>query len=171
VKIAALPFHERPLLELLNLDDDRDVPAHDYAGYGWARADHLWLATHEPTAPPVRVDDALVLALHTADDAEAIADDIDLEFELELGPPAAVLASLFLAQWLPKLPRDPKAIVLALCNPHDATLRVPAEAAAPMHYATGDVFSWIDRDTREVHLVGDRWQRGRALQTGSKVTT
>ncbi|MDX2094126.1 MAG: hypothetical protein SFX73_40220 [Kofleriaceae bacterium] len=159
MKIAALPFHERPLLELLNLHIDRDAPAHDYAGYGWARAEHLWLATHEPAAPPVRVDDALVLALHTADDAEALDGDIDLEFELELGPPAAVRASLFLAQWLPRLPRDPQAIVLALCNPHDATLRLPSEAPAPLHYAAGDVFSWIDRETREVHLVGDRWSR------------
>lgn len=159
MKIAALPFEERPLLALLNLDIDRDAPAHDYAGYGWARAEHLWLATHEQGAAPVRVDDALVLALHTADDAEAIADDIDLEFELELGPPAAVLASLFFEQWLPKLPRDPKAIVLALCNPHDATLRWPAASPAPIHYASGDVFSWIDRETREVHLVGDRWSR------------
>lgn len=159
MKIAELPFHERPLLELLNLAVDRDEPAHDYAGYGWARAEHLWLATHELHQPPTRLDDVLVLALHTADDAAAIADDIDLEFELELGPPAAVLASEFFARWLPKLPRDPSAIVLALCNPHDATLRWPAASPAPIHYASGDVFSWIDRETRDVHLVGDRWHR------------
>lgn len=150
--IADLPFRERPLLELLNLDAERDAPDHDYAGYGWARAAHLWLATDDEVR---RVDDALVLALHTADDAEAIADDVELEFELPDRAPVAVLASRFLDVWLPELPRDPACVVLALCNPHRATPRWPA--AAPLWYAHGDVTSWIDRATREVHLVGDRW--------------
>jgi hypothetical protein len=149
--VADLPFRERPLLELLNLDADRDEPDHDYAGYGWARAEHLWLATDEGARP---VDDALVLAVHTADDAEALPADIELEFELPDHAPVAVLASLFLAVWLPKLPRDASSIVLALCNPHRATLR------APLWYAHGDVTSWIDRATREVHLVGERWLEG-----------
>jgi hypothetical protein len=155
-RVADLPFRERPLLELLNLDGDRDEPDADYAGYGWARAGHLWLATER--GAPQRVDDALVLALHTADDAEAMRDDIDLEFELPDRRPVAVLASLFLAVWLPKLPRDPTAVVLALCNPHRARLLPPAVAPGPVWYAHGDVTSWIDRATREVHLVGERWQ-------------
>jgi hypothetical protein len=70
-----------------------------------------------------------------------------------------VLASLFLELWLPKLPRDPSAIVLALCNPHDAALRWPAASPAPVWYAHGDVTSWLDRATHDVHLVGTRWQR------------
>jgi hypothetical protein len=156
IRIAELPFRERPLLELLNLDADRDEPEHDYAGYGWARAERLWLATDEGAQ---EVEDALVLALHTADDAEALPDDIDLEFELPNGPPAAVLASLFLERWLPKLPRDPSAVVLVLCNPHAAELRWPAASPAPVWYAHGDVTSWLDRATHDVHLVGARWQR------------
>jgi hypothetical protein len=152
--VADLPFRARPLRELLNLAVDRDAPDHDYAGYGWARGQHVWLATEQ--GAPRRVDDALVLALHTADDAEAMPDDIELEFELPDHAPVAVLASLFLAVWLPKLPRDASAVVLALCNPHRAALRAPA----PLWYAHGDVTSWIDRATREVHLVGERWLEG-----------
>jgi hypothetical protein len=34
--IAELPFHERPVLELLNLVGKRDAPDPGYAGYGWA---------------------------------------------------------------------------------------------------------------------------------------
>jgi hypothetical protein len=138
VKILELPFHERPARELLNLDGERAEPDYNYAGYGWARVGDLWLDRQH-------VRDALVLGLHTADDADAIADDIDLEFELPNAPPVAVLASVFLDKWLPELPAA-SSIVLALCNPHNATLRRPAAATAPVYYATGDVTSWLDHD-------------------------
>jgi hypothetical protein len=135
VKIAELPFHERPVRELLNLDGKRAVPDHDYAGYGWARVDEIWLDDD------TRVRDALVLALHTADDAERIKDDVELEFELPDHAPVATLASQFLATWLPRLPRT-NAIVLALCNPHRETLH--ATTQVPLYYAHGDVESWLD---------------------------
>lgn len=141
--ILELPFVERDARELLNLDGERAEPDHDYAGYGWARVGEIWLGAGDGALTSVR--DALVLALHTADDAEPIPDDIDLEFELPGRRPAAVLASLFLAKWLPRLPQE-SAIVLALCNPHHAQLRRPAEAKVPLYYATGDVHSWLDRD-------------------------
>ena len=102
--IAELPFRERPVLELLALLAERAAPDHDYAGYGWARVDRLWLATGDDRGQPL--DDALVLALHSADDGEPLADDIELEFELPGEPPVAVLASLFLDRWLPRLPSD-----------------------------------------------------------------
>jgi len=153
--IAELPFHERPALELLALDQDRDEPVHDYAGYGWARIDRLWLASD--TAPPRQVDDALVLALHSADDGEVLATDIELELELPDRPPVTVLASMFLERWLPRLPTA-SAIVLALCNPHRATLRPPG-AAVPIHYALGDVVAWLELDDRgdRIRLAADTW--------------
>lgn len=153
--IAELPFRERPALELLALDRDRAEPDHDYAGYGWARIDRLWLAT--AAAPPQHIDDALVLALHSADDGEAFADDIELEFELPGRSPVAVLASLFLERWLPRLPRA-SAIVLALCNPHRATLRA-AGPGVPIHYGLGDVVAWLELDDRgdRIRLTADTW--------------
>jgi len=132
VKIRDLPFHERPVRELLNLDENRAQPDANYAGYGWAKVASVWLGER-------RVDDVVILALHSADDAEPLPDDIELEFELPGAAPVSVLASQFLEQWLPQLP-SASAIVLALCNPHGARLR----AAAPMFYATGDVESWIE---------------------------
>src|SRR5690242_12805610 len=117
--IAELPFRERPVLELLNLVEDRAEPDADYAGYGWARASRLWLV--EPGALPRRVDDALLLALHCPDDGEVLANDIELYFELPEQQPVTVLASTFFARWLPRLPQDVSAIVLALCNPHNAS--------------------------------------------------
>ena len=101
--IAELPFRERPVLELLNLVGDRPDPDPDYAGYGWARVSRVWLA--EPGAPARPVDDVLLLALHCPDDGEALADDIELYFELPEEPPVTVLASKFFASWLPRLPR------------------------------------------------------------------
>lgn len=124
--------------ELLNLDQQRAAPDPDYAGYGWARVDELWLDGKH-------VRDALVLALHSADDGEVIADDIELEFELPDAPPVSVLASTFLDKWLPDLPTA-SAIVLALCNKHEATLAKPSAAIAPVYYAIGDVESWLDHE-------------------------
>ena len=152
MKIADLPVRERPEHELLHLEVDRDLPSRDYAGFGWARVDRLWLAVGEE--PGVAVADAIVLALHSSDDAEALTDDIELEFDLPERP-VTVLASAFLARWLPLLP-DAAAIVLALCNPHHARLRRPAEARGPVHFGKGDVASWREADGRIV-LTAESW--------------
>jgi hypothetical protein len=152
VKIADLPFRERPVHELLHLEVDRDLPSHDYAGFGWARVDRLWLAIGEDPGRPV--EDALVLALHSADDGEVLADDVELEFELP-DRPVSVLASTFLSRWLPMLP-DASAVVLALCNPHRATLRRPPEAKGPIHYGLGDVESWREGADRII-LTAESW--------------
>lgn len=145
MKILDLPFRERPVLELLNLVEDREAPAPDYAGYGWARVPRVYLVdAHEVIA----IDDALVLALHSADDAEPLADDIELIFD-DVG--INVLANDFLAKWLPALPQA-KSIVLALCNPHHATLR------APVYYATDDVESWREDGRIELETEGV-WRR------------
>jgi hypothetical protein len=132
--IYDLPFRERAVQDLLHFEDGRVHVDADYAGYGWARVGELWLDHHH-------VRDALVLALHSADDAEPFADDVELEFELPNAPPVSVLVSAFLAKWLPRLPRT-EALVLALCNPHRAALSRPSDAA--FYYANGDVESWLD---------------------------
>ena len=154
MKIAELPFRERPVLELLHLGQHRDQPDRDYAGYGWARVDRLWLAVGEQ--PGMRVDDALVLALHSADDGESLPDDVELEFELPGAPPVSVLASAFLERWLPALPRA-SAVVLALCNPYRAVLPRPAGADATIHYGLGDVESWRE-DGERIILTADAWR-------------
>lgn len=142
--ILELPFTERDVYELLNLHGEREQPDRDYAGYGWARVPELWL-------DDARVTDALVLALHSADDSEPLAEDIELEFELPDRAPVSVLASLFLAKWLPELPRA-SALVLALCNPHHASLRRPPAASGPLYYALGDVESWLDHRPEEQRI-------------------
>jgi hypothetical protein len=153
--IGELPFHERPVRELLNLVGERDAPDPGYAGHGWARVPRVWLGGDAGTGQSVA--DALVLALHSPDDAEPLTDDVELELELPDGSSVLVLLSRFLAAWLPKLPRAP-AIVLALCNPLRATVRPPANATAPIHYARGDVTSWLDRDRGDrVELLAESW--------------
>lgn len=152
--IAELPFHERPVLELLHLEGERDAPDHDYAGYGWARVDRVWLAAPDGGC---FVEDALVLALHSPDDAEPLTDDIELELDLPEGSSVLVLASAFLGIWLPRLPRA-SAVVLALCNPHRAALPRVRTQVTPLHYALGDVTSWLDRDRGDrIELVADAW--------------
>ena len=151
LSIAELPFFERPIHELLHLETDRALPSRDYAGFGWARIDRLWLTVDDTEGRAV--DDALVLALHSADDGEALADDIELELELP-DRPVSVLATAFLARWLPKLPRA-SSIVLALCNPHRAALRRPASTHPPIHYGLGDVASWREHD--RILLTAETW--------------
>jgi hypothetical protein len=141
MKILDLPFRERPVLELLNLDEFRSAPDPDYAGYGWARVPRIYLVdAHEVIA----VDDALVLALHSADDAAPLENDIELLFD---DVRVSVLASDFLAKWLPVLP-PAKDVVLALCNPHHATL------GAHVYYATHDVESWREDGRIELATEG-----------------
>ena len=154
--IAELPFRERPIDELLALDRDADDPDPGFSGYGWARADEVWLeAAHGPRR---RVTDALLIAVHSADDGPALADDIELEFELEPGQSVTALASTFLDVWLPRLPADAAAIVVVACNPHRAALRrPPAAGARPLHHATGDVVAWLD-PPRRIRLSADAWR-------------
>lgn len=160
--IAELPFRERPIHELLHLDGERAAPDHDYAGYGWARVPRVWLGEDADAERGRFVEDALVLALHSPDDAEPLPDDIELELDLPDGTSVLVLLSQFLATWLPRLPRA-HAIVLALCNPHGATPRAPAGETTPIHVARGDVTSWLDRDRGDrIELLAASWGTVRA---------
>ena len=199
--VADLAFCERPLHELLHLDVDRDEPSHEYAGVGWAIAPSLWLeAGAEQSKSGILIQDALVLALHSADDAECLASDIELEFvgphrfprsEVPNAPfdsqsprdgtpqgdflrgDVCVLASTFLAHWLPRLPRT-SAIVLALCNPHRAALRAPDGIAVPLHFGVGEVASWRERandGTERVILTADTWRSHPSPTTKSEVTS
>ncbi len=190
--VADLAFCERPLHELLHLDVDRDEPSHEYAGVGWAIAPSLWLeAGLGQSESGSLIQDALVLALHTPDDAECLASDIELEFvgphrfprsEVPNAPfdsqsprdgSVCVLASTFLAHWLPRLP-SMSAIVLALCNPHRAALRAPDGIAVPLHYGVGEVASWRERandGTERVILTADTWRSHPSPTTKSEVTS
>ena len=155
--IAELPFVERPVRELLHLEVDRERPDRAFSGFGWASVDEIWLEAGE--RPARRVDDALIVALHTADDAEPLAGDLELELELP-DRAVTVLASAFLDRWLPRLPHG-SAIVLAICNPHRTALRRPAAATVPVHYALGEVASWREAVAGEMHerilLGADDW--------------
>ncbi|MDQ3364421.1 MAG: hypothetical protein M3680_03240 [Myxococcota bacterium] len=172
LSIAELPFHERPVIELLALD--RDEPDPEYAGYGWARVERLWLAAGDDL--PRRIDDALVIAVHAADDGEALGDDIELDFEIDGEVVASVLASTFLDTWLPKLPQDCSAIVLAMCNPFGAKLRRPGGLRSPLHHGLSDVFAWLDLDegtqsgtSTRIRLAADAWRILRPVSTELEV--
>lgn len=146
MRIAELPFHERPVLELLHLDDpSRAAPDLDYAGFGHARIDRVALGD-------VIVEDALLLAVHSADDGEPLADDVELEFVLG-DRSVTVLLSAFLDVWLTRLASGARAIVLVMCNPHRATI---PPVGVPLYYAVGDVDSWLDDGI--VRLVAETWR-------------
>jgi hypothetical protein len=149
MRIAELPFAERPVLELLHLEDEsRTAPDPDYAGFGHARIDRVELIG----AGGRVVDDALMIAVHSADDGEALPDDVELEFVLG-DRSVTVLLSAFLDRWLPRLGAA-SAIVLVMCNPHRATIRT--NARVPVYYALGDVESWLDGG--DVRLVAEAWR-------------
>lgn len=167
MKIAELPFRERPVLELLDLAEYREHPNHDYAGYGWAVAPRLVLVEETATKrggaetePIALVDEGrvitntLLVAVHTADDAPAIANDLQLELDVP-GGSVAVMASKFLATWLPRLPFT-SSIVLCVCNPHRAQLpRI--DARRTLWLPMGDVHSWRDHDTDDILLTAENW--------------
>lgn len=156
--IAELPFVERPPLEVLHLVELRDRPDPDHTGFGFCRVAAIGL---EDDAGAVRViEDALVLALHSADHGEPHRNDVDLEFVLDAAAPSVVvLLSAFLASWLPRLGATGP-VVLAMCNPHRATLARPVVlAGGPLHYAIGDVESWRELDDDpELRLRAATWR-------------
>jgi hypothetical protein len=168
MKIADLPFRERPVEELLNLVEYRERPEHDYAGYGWARVPRLVLVEEAKprknqgadTEPIALIDegrvvtDSLLIAVHTADDAPAIANDLQLEFVVMKGP-VAVMASKFLATWLPMLPPQIP-IVLCVCNPYRAQLR-SLDVGRTLWLPMGDVQSWRDHDNGDILLTAENW--------------
>lgn len=168
MKIADLPFRERSVEELLNLVEFREKPDHDYAGYGWARAPRLVLVEEAKSGAKAGVDteplalidegrvvkDSLLVAVHTADDAPAIANDLQLEFEIP-GGSVAVMASTFLATWLPRLPST-NVIVLCVCNPHRAQL-ARIDAGRTLWLPMGDVHSWRDFDNGDILLTAETW--------------
>jgi len=145
--LGEIPFPELPALDLLNLRHDRAAPDPDYAGFGHCRLAEVWLDGPDGGAPrPVR--NVRILALHSADLGSARPDDVELEFvldEIDPGYSVTALLSAFLDARLPAVLTDEQAVVLALCNPHRATLARPrAVAARSFHYALGDVESWLD---------------------------
>lgn len=182
--VADIPFRERDPFDLLNLtahagagedeneDEDRD-PDLDYAGFGYARVGELWLATHESPEPlPVR--NALLLALHTPDDARVHENDLLLEFWIDPetcedvdeddSQTITVMLSRFLTVWLPRLSSDETALVLAVCNPHHTRLVRPTGLrSATISYPLGDVTSWCDAPTDflagpgALRLLADAW--------------
>ena len=153
MKIAELPFRERPVMELLGFVEGRAELDHSYAGYGWARTPQVWLVDDNGERMRM-VDDAMVLALHSPDDGDPIADDIELEFELPAGGSVLVLLSQFLASWLPRLPQT-SSLVLVLCNPHRARVHAPV----PLWIADGDVEAWVDEEDHEprILLAAETW--------------
>ncbi len=153
-RLADLPIREREPLDLLALTVERLHVDHDWAGFGWTWVDGLELAAPGQSLVLPR---ALVLALHSADE-QVDADDIELELDVDGEIVRAPLSKL-LAVHLPLLPAAPE-LVLALCNPAGVTVRRPAVAAGRIHYARGDVTSWLDRDANggeHIRLSAQRW--------------
>jgi hypothetical protein len=144
------------VIELLALDRGGDP---EYAGFGWAKVERLYLSLSNSRWPARRLDDVLVVAAHATDDGPALAGDVELTFEL---PPddekVSVHASAFLERWLPVLPRA-RAIVLAICNEHRAALRRPECAGVPVHHGMGNVYAWQDLDRGgRIRLEADGWR-------------
>jgi hypothetical protein len=168
--LTALPFVERDPWELLGLDPGRREPDHDHDAAGYTRLPELTLedaAGHREV-----LHDVLVLGLHSRDDAEPLADDIELEFVLrDDGETYSAITRLseFLRTRLAGLVGDAGVVVLALCNPQAAAVaRPPGLGERPLYRADGDVTAWMQRRPGapgwtpgevEIILAADRWHR------------
>lgn len=170
-RLEDLPFERREPLALLGIDRGRSEPdlSGAFTGFGYTAVDEIVLggATGEPTV----VRDALVLALHSPylDDPDADPIEFELEFSLPdpddpTGPPVAVFVSLarFLEVRAAPLVGDAPAIVLTACNPRNLHVAPPRwlDPSRRLHYATGNVVSWLDieADGRErLRLQAQRW--------------
>lgn len=166
--LAGLPFDERAAWDLLGLDAQRRTVNEDHDTSGFCRLPALLLEDGAGGVQEVR--DVLVLGLHSRDDAEPLADDVELEFVLRDGGEtysAVVLLSDFLRVRLAGLVGDASAVVLALCNPQAADLPRPAGLGdRPIYYAHGDVTAWMQRlpgahgwtpEAVEIILAARRW--------------
>jgi hypothetical protein len=160
--IADLPFVRRDVLDLLNLRHHRAAPDPDYTGFGHARVDALQLESE--VGEPVEVREALVVAVHSTEEPEALPGDIDLEFvlpEVSADHSVTVLLSAFLRVWLPLVQGGERAIVLVVCNPNQTLLPAPAAAGqTPFYYPLGDVESWLEVEDgqQEVRLKAHSWR-------------
>jgi hypothetical protein len=168
--LAELPFVRHPARALLGLRPGPDgrwrrEPDHDYARFGWAEVEQLVLEGDDGSRE--RVGPSLVLALHSTDEPSPDAGVIELELELDAEPePLAIRAPLdrFLDVWLPRLPVVAPHVVLALCNPlHLDPGRPTALGRRHLHYAHGDVLSWLDDhdprdpDSGSIRLRAHTW--------------
>lgn len=166
--LAELPFGERAAWDLLGLDPERSEVHEDHDTSGYCRLATVRLEDGEGEVQEVQ--DVLVLGLHSRDDAEPLAGDIELEFVLRDGVEtysAVTLLSEFLCARLAGLVGESSAVVLALCNPQDAELpRPPGLGERPIYYAHGDVTAWMQRqpgvtgwtpDAVEIILEAERW--------------
>ena len=149
--IRDLPFVERSPRELLGVVPGREAIDEDFEGFGWGRFTRLVLETDDEAFV---VHDALVLALHSTEDAPTEDGDLDLELRVD-DEVLVVSLTAFLAAWGPTLPRA-SAWVLVLCNPHEQRLARPASAphGVPVWYGIGDVDAWQDDD---YGITAQRW--------------
>jgi hypothetical protein len=174
--LAQVPFVRHDPLVLLNLQPGppgqrRRQPDHDFDGYGWSVVEDLVLEADDHARQ--QLPRALVLALHCADEqppSEGVEGGEGVELELDVpdptgGEPLTVLAPLdaFLRAHLPALPSEPADVVLALCNPCSAALQRPPQLGMRrLHYAHGDVLSWLDEYEHgrlQVRLHAHSWHR------------
>ncbi|MEX1365721.1 MAG: hypothetical protein AB1Z98_21515 [Nannocystaceae bacterium] len=149
--LVEVPFEHAQPRRLLGLERPRATPDHDYDRYGWTVVRDLVL---EDERERRELAEALVLALHSADEpSPGASSDGELELELDVpdpagGEPLTVLAPLqaFLAAHLGGLADDSPDVVLALCNPNAVAIERPPGLASRrrLHYAHGDVTSWLD---------------------------
>jgi len=165
--LAEIPFPRRDARALLNLPSagtfgGRAAPDLDYAGFGWATAEAIVLCAEDGAR--LELTSVLLLALHSADAQKPVGSDVTLEFELEddHGGPLSVLAPLgaFLREQLPRLPKQPHDVVLALCNPRGRDLLAVLPEGRRFHFASGDVFSWLDCDDAghaRIRLQAQAW--------------
>jgi hypothetical protein len=175
--LAEVPFERHEPLALLGLRPRpdgswRSEPDPDWARFGWAEVDALVLEADDGTRRSV--GPALVLALHSTDAPSPDAEGIELELELpgpdqephagrlEATDPIVIRAPLdrFLDVWLPHLPTMAPHVVLVLCNPLHRDPAVPAALGRrALHYAHGDVLSWLDLDDQasRIRLRAHTW--------------
>ncbi len=166
--LAELPFGERAPWDLLGLDPQRSTVHEDHDTSGYCRLPSVLL--EDGAGGSSQVQDVLVLGLHSRDEAEPLAGDVELEFVLRDGDEtysAVVLLSQFLRTRLSALVGDASAVVLALCNPQAADIPRPAGLGdRPIYYAHGDVTAWMQRepgvkhwtpDAVEIILEAERW--------------
>jgi hypothetical protein len=167
--IEELPFRQREPLELFGIDRSRTEPdlTGDFAEYGWVTLPEVALAS--ASAPPTVLRDTLVLALHSPelDNPAARTDELEVELEVRLpdGELVNVLAPLvrFLDARAASVIGDAHDVLLAFCNPLRLPPRPPAwlVGSRRLHFAEGNVVSWLDRlpDGRErIRLTADRWR-------------
>lgn len=159
--IKDIPFPKMDILDLLNLNQMgekiKKEPDREYVKYGYSTAPVIHLVpTCDYRARVIK--NGLVIMLHSVEETDPDAKDIELEFaltDLKLADQDFYVdLSVFLEKRFAEIQETYEAIILAVCNFNEIELPpIPVLEGIPTYYGIGEVVSYIEVETDDDDFI------------------